>query len=95
MLAENYPRGHKELKGAFFNTHGPVDTMTWFSDHGVELKVVYFTTSCFHLKCICCANHNVISTDDRLRMMEGCFLSATVRLRLSIVSCLNQRGWEV
>ncbi|KAK9925140.1 hypothetical protein M0R45_033477 [Rubus argutus] len=38
MLAENYPRGHRELKGAFFNTHGPVDTMTWFSDHGVELK---------------------------------------------------------
>ncbi|KAM5581476.1 hypothetical protein ABKV19_010614 [Rosa sericea] len=38
MLAENYPRGRKELKGAFFNTHGPVDTMTWFSDHGVELK---------------------------------------------------------
>ena len=42
MLAENYPRGHKELKGAFFNTHGPVDTMTWFSDHGVELKVVCY-----------------------------------------------------
>ncbi|KAF3443185.1 hypothetical protein FNV43_RR12866 [Rhamnella rubrinervis] len=39
ILAENYPRGHKEFRGSFFNMHGPVDTMTWFSDHGVELKV--------------------------------------------------------
>ncbi|KAM0826119.1 hypothetical protein ACQ4PT_069097 [Festuca glaucescens] len=37
-LARNYPRGHKELRGSFFNTHGPRDTMRWFSDHGVELK---------------------------------------------------------
>ncbi|CAM0950721.1 unnamed protein product [Alopecurus aequalis] len=37
-LARNYPRGHKELRGSFFNTHGPQDTMRWFSDHGVELK---------------------------------------------------------
>ncbi|KAM2992252.1 hypothetical protein FF2_044489 [Malus domestica] len=38
VLAENYPRGHRELKGAFFNTHGPADTMSWFADQGVELK---------------------------------------------------------
>ncbi|XP_057947763.1 uncharacterized protein LOC131143465 isoform X2 [Malania oleifera] len=38
MLAEHYPRGNKELRGSFFNMHGPVDTMSWFSDHGVELK---------------------------------------------------------
>ncbi|XAR71221.1 hypothetical protein NMG60_11028385 [Bertholletia excelsa] len=38
MLADNYPRGHKELKGSFFNMHGPKDTMSWFSSHGVELK---------------------------------------------------------
>ncbi|CAN8233138.1 unnamed protein product [Cochlearia groenlandica] len=38
-LAENYPRGIKELKGSFFYTHGPTDTMSWFSDHGVPLKV--------------------------------------------------------
>ncbi|KQJ85600.1 uncharacterized protein LOC100821356 [Brachypodium distachyon] len=37
-LARNYPRGHKELRGSFFSTHGPQDTMHWFSDHGVELK---------------------------------------------------------
>ncbi|XP_027923491.1 uncharacterized protein LOC114181282 isoform X1 [Vigna unguiculata] len=39
ILAENYPRGHKELRGSFFNIHGPVDTMSWFASHGVELKV--------------------------------------------------------
>uniref|UniRef100_A0A0D9Y1V3 Uncharacterized protein n=1 Tax=Leersia perrieri TaxID=77586 RepID=A0A0D9Y1V3_9ORYZ len=37
-MARNYPRGHKELRGSFFKTHGPQDTMRWFSDHGVELK---------------------------------------------------------
>ncbi|XP_050877843.1 uncharacterized protein LOC127081648 [Lathyrus oleraceus] len=39
ILAENYPRGHKELRGSFFNAHGPEDTMSWFSSHGVELKI--------------------------------------------------------
>ncbi|KAF5457194.1 hypothetical protein F2P56_021312 [Juglans regia] len=39
ILAEHYPRGHKELRGSFFNTHSPADTMSWFSDHGVELKI--------------------------------------------------------
>ncbi|KAG7604351.1 putative 3-Dehydro-bile acid delta(4,6)-reductase, HI0933-like insert domain superfamily [Arabidopsis thaliana] len=37
-LAGHYPRGHKELKGSFFYTHGPADTMSWFSEHGVPLK---------------------------------------------------------
>ncbi|KAI5410869.1 hypothetical protein KIW84_056133 [Lathyrus oleraceus] len=39
LFAENYPRGHKELRGSFFNAHGPEDTMSWFSSHGVELKI--------------------------------------------------------
>ncbi|XP_057447567.1 uncharacterized protein LOC130739323 [Lotus japonicus] len=39
ILAENYPRGHKELRGSFFNSHSPVDTMSWFTSHGVELKI--------------------------------------------------------
>ncbi|KAK4426181.1 3-dehydro-bile acid delta(4,6)-reductase [Sesamum alatum] len=38
ILAGNYPRGNKELRGSFFNMHGPTDTMSWFSDRGVELK---------------------------------------------------------
>ncbi|KAF5961777.1 uncharacterized protein LOC114267950 isoform X3 [Camellia sinensis] len=38
ILAEHYPRGNKELRGSFFSMHGPKDTMSWFSDLGVELK---------------------------------------------------------
>ncbi|KAM7267155.1 hypothetical protein ACFE04_009321 [Oxalis oulophora] len=39
ILAEQYPRGHKEFRGSFFNVHGPMDTMSWFTSRGVELKV--------------------------------------------------------
>lgn len=38
ILAEQYPRGNKELRGSFFNMHSPADTMSWFTDHGVNLK---------------------------------------------------------
>ncbi|XP_020526543.1 uncharacterized protein LOC18440105 isoform X1 [Amborella trichopoda] len=38
VLAENYPRGNKELQGSFFKMHGPLDTISWFSDRGIELK---------------------------------------------------------
>ncbi|XVF69440.1 hypothetical protein PTKIN_Ptkin11bG0081800 [Pterospermum kingtungense] len=38
VLADHYPRGNKELRGSFFNMHGPLDTMSWFVDRGVELK---------------------------------------------------------
>ncbi|KAA8530310.1 hypothetical protein F0562_005019 [Nyssa sinensis] len=38
ILAEHYPRGYKELRGSFFSMHGPMDTVSWFSSHGVELK---------------------------------------------------------
>jgi len=37
-LAGQYPRGHKELRGLFFRTHGPKDTVAWFSKRGVSLK---------------------------------------------------------
>ncbi|KAF7129506.1 hypothetical protein RHSIM_Rhsim10G0031600 [Rhododendron simsii] len=38
ILADHYPRGCKELRGPFFSEHGPKDTMSWFTDHGVDLK---------------------------------------------------------
>lgn len=38
-LAGNYPRGNKELRGSFFSIHGPQDTISWFSNHGVDLKI--------------------------------------------------------
>ncbi|KAK9114064.1 hypothetical protein Syun_020861 [Stephania yunnanensis] len=38
VLAEHYPRGKREFQGPFFVMHGPADTMSWFMDHGVNLK---------------------------------------------------------
>ncbi|GBG93124.1 hypothetical protein CBR_g59258, partial [Chara braunii] len=37
-LAAQYPRGNRELKGAYFRTHGPLDTVEWFEKRGVALK---------------------------------------------------------
>jgi hypothetical protein len=36
-LAMHYPRGEKELKGAFY-TWQPRDTVDWFEDRGVQIK---------------------------------------------------------
>ncbi len=38
QLITNYPRGQKELIGPFHRFQ-PKDTVTWFANHGVELKV--------------------------------------------------------
>ncbi len=38
QLVRFYPRGQKELLGPF-SKFGPKDTIKWFADHGVELKV--------------------------------------------------------
>ncbi|MFT6862783.1 MAG: putative Rossmann fold flavoprotein [Akkermansiaceae bacterium] len=37
-LVQSYPRGMKNLMGPFHRFQ-PADTITWFEDHGVELKV--------------------------------------------------------
>ncbi len=37
-LLTSYPRGQKELIGAFHRFQ-PKDTIAWFADHGVELKI--------------------------------------------------------
>ena len=36
-LAKNYPRGSRELRGAFHRFQ-PQDTIAWFADRGVTLK---------------------------------------------------------
>lgn len=38
LLVQNYPRGHKELRGPF-NRFQPKDTIKWFEEHNVDLKV--------------------------------------------------------
>ena len=36
-MVQNYPRGHKSLRGPFSRFNAS-DTITWFENHGVELK---------------------------------------------------------
>ena len=36
-LIKNYPRGHRSLRGPFSRFHA-ADTITWFQEHGVDLK---------------------------------------------------------
>lgn len=38
LLVQNYPRGHRALRGPFTRFQ-PRDTIQWFKEHGVELKV--------------------------------------------------------
>ncbi len=38
LLVKNYPRGYKELRGAFAKFQ-PQDTVAWFNERGVALKV--------------------------------------------------------
>jgi len=38
-LSSHYPRGHKELRGAFFREFSTADTFEWFESRGVPLKV--------------------------------------------------------
>jgi hypothetical protein len=79
ILAEQYPRGHREFKGSFFDMHGPADTMSWFTDHGVALKVVS-ETACITLRQSSCTCYLFLYTH-RLRRMEECFPPATARLQ--------------
>lgn len=67
------------LDRSFFSLHGPMDTMSWFSDHGVELKVVLRTVSLWYLSLLFFVIYSFFGS--RLRMMEGFFLSVTVLLQ--------------
>ncbi|CAK7338598.1 unnamed protein product [Dovyalis caffra] len=64
ILAEHYPRGHREFRGSFFNIHGPADTMSWFSDHGVALKVLS-ETACIWLLQLSRTWYLLLYTHDR------------------------------
>uniref|UniRef100_A0A803LSV2 Aminoacetone oxidase family FAD-binding enzyme n=1 Tax=Chenopodium quinoa TaxID=63459 RepID=A0A803LSV2_CHEQI len=45
IMAEQYPRGNKELKGSFFSMHSPLDTMSWFTMSVQTGKTVTSATS--------------------------------------------------
>jgi hypothetical protein len=60
-LVKNYPRGHKELLGPF-NRFQPRDTIAWFQEHGVVLKIE--------------ADGRMFPTTDSSETVVDCLLSA-------------------
>lgn len=73
-LVKNYPRGHKELRGPF-NRFQPRDTIAWFKEHGVALKVE--------------ADGRMFPTTDRSETIINCLLE-TAR-RCGVMIRLNAR----
>lgn len=73
-LAEHYPRGGKELLGPFHKFQ-PGDTMGWFEEHGVELKIEddnrVFPVSNSSETIIHCLRENARQADVQLHLKEG------------------------
>lgn len=69
-LSENYPRGQKELLGPF-HTFMTGDTMAWFQERGVELKVE--------------EDGRMFPISDSSQTIIDCFLDETKRLGVSVL----------
>ncbi len=69
-LSKNYPRGEKELKGPF-HTFMTGDTMEWFGERGVELKIE--------------EDGRVFPVSDSSKTIIDCFLSETKRLGIKVL----------
>ncbi len=69
-LSKNYPRGEKELKGPF-HTFMTGDTMEWFGERGVALKIE--------------EDGRVFPVSDSSKTIIDCFLSETKRLGIKIL----------
>lgn len=69
-LVKLYPRGQKELLGPF-STFQPGDTISWFSDYNVELKIE--------------DDGRMFPTTDSSQTIIDCFLSELDRLEIPII----------
>ncbi|WP_299218098.1 NAD(P)/FAD-dependent oxidoreductase [uncultured Aquimarina sp.] len=70
-LSKNYPRGEKELKGPF-HTFMTGDTMEWFDNRGVELKIE--------------DDGRIFPVSDSSQTIIDCFLSETKRLGIEVLT---------
>ena len=70
-LAKNYPRGEKELIGPF-NQFCSGDTIEWFANHGVELKIE--------------DDGRMFPTTDSSQTIIDCFLQAVQRLKIEVLT---------
>lgn len=68
-LVEHYPRGHKELLGAFYRFQ-PADMMEWLENNGVALKVE--------------ENNKVFPVSDNSQTIIDCFLKKIKKLDIKI-----------
>ena len=69
-LVKNYPRGKKELRGPF-HSFMTGDTITWFEDHGIELKIE--------------EDGRMFPVSDSSESIINCFLQATEKLKIDIL----------
>lgn len=70
-LAKNYPRGEKELVGPFHQFCSG-DTIEWFSNHGVELKIE--------------DDGRMFPISDSSQTIIDCFLSEVKRLKIDVLT---------
>lgn len=84
QLVKHYPRGEKQLR-ALFSRFGPADTMKWFQERGVPLKVE--------------ADGRVFPVSDSSQSIIDCLLGEAHRLgvevRLSTKVLSITPGWQV
>ena len=86
-LHKFYPRGSKQLLGPF-HKWGPAETMAWFEDHGVPLKVE--------------ADHRVFPQSDNSQTIINCLTHAAnkgkieVRKQTEVTGAsMDKEGWFV
>ncbi|NHN26703.1 NAD(P)/FAD-dependent oxidoreductase [Flavobacterium jejuense] len=70
-LVKYYPRGERELKGPF-NQFCSGDTIEWFENHGVELKIE--------------DDGRMFPTTDSSQTIIDCFIKATEKLKIDILT---------
>ncbi len=78
-LSKNYPRGEKELKGPF-HTFMTGDTMEWFDQRGVELKIE--------------DDGRIFPVSDSSETIIDCFLSETARLGIEVLTNHSVKNFQ-
>lgn len=71
LLVQNYPRGHKALRGAFTRFQ-PKDTVEWFAQQGVTLKTE--------------ADGRMFPTTDHSETIVNCLVQAAYQSRVKILA---------
>jgi predicted Rossmann fold flavoprotein len=70
-LVKNYPRGEKELRGPF-HQFSSGDTIEWFENHGVELKIE--------------EDGRMFPINNSSQTIIDCFITATTKLGIDILT---------